>query len=70
MAFETIHRPLFTESREVYFPNNESLSASYNGAFCKVGFMLKTVSIGGKCIWIALNHLVLKTGTLTVSFNY
>ena len=37
MAFGTIHRPLFTESKNVYFPNDGSLSTSYNGAFCKVG---------------------------------
>ena len=37
MAFETIHRPLLTESRKIYFPNNRSVSVNYNGAFCKVG---------------------------------
>ena len=37
MAFGTIHRPLFTESKNVDFPNNASLSTNYNGAFCKVG---------------------------------
>ena len=36
MAFETIHRPLFAESKHVDFPNNNSVSTSYNGAFCKV----------------------------------
>ncbi|CAH3196273.1 unnamed protein product, partial [Porites evermanni] len=35
MAFETIHRPLFAESKHVDFPNNNSVSTSYNGAFCK-----------------------------------
>ncbi|XP_015767022.1 PREDICTED: uncharacterized protein LOC107345789 isoform X1 [Acropora digitifera] len=35
MAFGTIHRPLFTESKNVFFPNNGSLSTSYNGAFCE-----------------------------------
>ena len=37
MAFEEIHRPLFSESRKIDFPNNSSVSANYNGAFCKVG---------------------------------
>ena len=36
MAFEKIHRPLFAESKHVDFPNNNSVSTSYNGAFCKV----------------------------------
>ena len=36
MAFEKIHRPLFAESKHVDFPNNSSVSTSYNGAFCKV----------------------------------
>ena len=36
MAFEKIHRPLFAESKHVDFPNNDSVSTSYNGAFCKV----------------------------------
>ncbi|XP_015767027.1 PREDICTED: uncharacterized protein LOC107345791 [Acropora digitifera] len=35
MAFGTIHRPLFTESKNVDFPNDGSLSTNYNGAFCK-----------------------------------
>ncbi|CAH3028669.1 unnamed protein product [Porites evermanni] len=35
MAFDTIHRPLFAESKHVDFPNNNSVSTSYNGAFCK-----------------------------------
>ena len=35
MAFEAIHRPLFTKTIE--FPNNNSVSKNYNGAFCKVG---------------------------------
>lgn len=35
MAFETIHRPLFTESKAVDFPNDSPVSANYNGAFCK-----------------------------------
>ncbi|XP_073253699.1 uncharacterized protein [Porites lutea] len=35
MAFEKIHRPLFAESERVDFPNNNSVSTSYNGAFCK-----------------------------------
>ena len=37
MVFETIHRPLFAESKQVNFPNNSPVSANYNGAFCKVG---------------------------------
>ena len=37
MAFGTIHRPLFTETKNVYFPNDGSLSTNYNGAFCEVG---------------------------------
>ena len=36
MAFEKIQRPLFAESKHVDFPNNSSVSTSYNGAFCKV----------------------------------
>ena len=36
MVFEKIHRPLFAESKHVDFPNNNSVSTSYNGAFCKV----------------------------------
>ena len=36
MAFEKIHRPLFAESKHVEFPNNNSVSTNYNGAFCKV----------------------------------
>ena len=36
MAFEKIHRPLFADSKHVDFPNNNSVSTSYNGAFCKV----------------------------------
>ena len=36
MAFEKIHRPLFAESKHVDFSNNNSVSTSYNGAFCKV----------------------------------
>ncbi|KAL9972572.1 hypothetical protein ACROYT_G018902 [Oculina patagonica] len=35
MAFETIHRPLFTESRKVDFPNDNPVSINYNGAFCQ-----------------------------------
>lgn len=35
MAFEAIHRPLFTESKKIEFPNNSSVSKNYNGAFCK-----------------------------------
>ncbi|CAH3159390.1 unnamed protein product, partial [Porites evermanni] len=35
MAFEKIHRPVFAESKHVEFPNNNSVSTSYNGAFCK-----------------------------------
>ncbi|XP_067041439.1 uncharacterized protein [Acropora muricata] len=35
MVFGTIHRPLFTESKHVDFPNDGSLSTNYNGAFCK-----------------------------------
>ena len=37
MVFETIHRPLFAESKQVNFPNNSPVSTNYNGAFCKVG---------------------------------
>ena len=37
MAFEAIHRPLFTESKNIEFPNNNSVSKNYNGAFCEVG---------------------------------
>lgn len=37
MAFEAIHRPLFTESKKIEFPNNNSVSKNYNGAFCEVG---------------------------------
>ena len=37
IAFGTIHRPLFTEGKNVFFPNNVSLSTYYNGAFCEVG---------------------------------
>ena len=40
MAFEKIHRPLFAESKHVDFPNNNSVSTSYNGAFCKVRSIL------------------------------
>ena len=36
MAFEKIHRPLFAESKHMEFPNNNSVSTNYNGAFCKV----------------------------------
>ena len=36
MVFETIHRPLFAESKHVVFPNNNTVSTNYNGAFCKV----------------------------------
>ena len=36
MAFVSIHRPLFTESKNVDFPNDGSLSTNQNGAFCKV----------------------------------
>ena len=36
MAFETIHRPLFTESKRVHFPNDNPVSANDNGAFCQV----------------------------------
>ena len=36
MAFEKIQRPLFAESKHVEFPNNNSVSTNYNGAFCKV----------------------------------
>ncbi|CAH3159381.1 unnamed protein product [Porites evermanni] len=35
MVFETIHRPLFAESKQVNFPNNSPVSTNYNGAFCK-----------------------------------
>ncbi|XP_074621554.1 uncharacterized protein LOC141880073 [Acropora palmata] len=35
MAFGKIHRPLFTESKNVYFPNDGSVSTNYNGAFCE-----------------------------------
>ncbi|PFX14672.1 Fibrillin-1 [Stylophora pistillata] len=42
MAFEEIHRPLFTESRKIDFPNNKSVSANYNGAFCKDVQFVKT----------------------------
>ncbi|CAH3131432.1 unnamed protein product, partial [Porites lobata] len=35
MVFEKIHRPLFAENKHVDFPNNNSVSTSYNGAFCK-----------------------------------
>ena len=35
-ACENIHRPLFAESKHVEFPNNNSVSTNYNGAFCKV----------------------------------
>ena len=36
MVFDTIHRPLFAESKQVYFPNSKPVSANTNGAFCKV----------------------------------
>ena len=36
MVFDTIHRPLFAESKQVHFPNNNPVSANANGAFCKV----------------------------------
>jgi len=35
LAFETIHRPLFTESKKVLFPNDNPVSANDNGAFCQ-----------------------------------
>ena len=36
MVFDAIHRPLFAESKQVHFPNNNPVSANTNGAFCKV----------------------------------
>ena len=38
MAFETIHRPLFTESKNVNFSNDSPVSSNHNGAFCEVGY--------------------------------
>ncbi|XP_031570080.1 uncharacterized protein LOC116304478 [Actinia tenebrosa] len=35
MAFEEIHRPLFSEKGKVLFPNTGKPSMKYNGAFCK-----------------------------------
>ena len=32
MAFEAIHRPLFTESKKIEFPNNNSVSKNYKVA--------------------------------------
>lgn len=44
MAFQAIHRPLFTESQKIEFPNNNSVSKNYNGAFCEVGSKYATQS--------------------------
>lgn len=55
MAFVTIHRPLFTESKNVDFPNDGSLSTNQNGAFCKdVTFQRKYDS--QPIIMIAVRH--------------
>ncbi|RMX49928.1 hypothetical protein pdam_00025809, partial [Pocillopora damicornis] len=55
MAFEEIHRPLFSESRKIDFPNNSSVSANYNGAFCKDVQFVKTYDKKPTVI-IAANH--------------
>ncbi|XP_022787222.1 uncharacterized protein LOC111327330 [Stylophora pistillata] len=55
MAFEEIHRPLFAESRKIDFPNNSSVSANYNGAFCKDVQFAKTYDKEPKVV-ITANH--------------
>ncbi|KAL9961211.1 hypothetical protein ACROYT_G030114 [Oculina patagonica] len=35
LAFETLYRPLFKESRDISFPNNELPSEKYSHAFCQ-----------------------------------
>ena len=36
LAFESLHRPLFKEHRNISFANDASLSKRYNFAFCQV----------------------------------
>jgi len=43
MAFETLHRPLFTEHGSVHFANSHTPLKTDNYAFCQVRTKLMTV---------------------------
>lgn len=44
LAFNTLHRPLFTEHNDVSFQNRNLPSKNLNFAFCKVSIALKSLA--------------------------
>ena len=70
LAFDTLHRPLFSEHNDVNFQNRNLPSKNHNFAFCQVGWLPWHVPIFFLNTSRKYNYLYIKTWYFKVTCHF